>query len=201
MTMTLYRDKEYKNLVATSTAPISDSSTETPGNSPTLSPTPNTKQPQWGGGVNEGSQYTLSPGRAEYKRGDEIGVRIDSDSLAGTKLVWQVSGADISADDIEPSEKHSGLSGKETIGLNGIGQFNLKFKPDNLTKDNSKITFDLFYEKGGKEKLATTSVILAATPAEAIPNKIEKDEGKEMKFKVFTRGMREGELVYWCISG
>ena len=201
MTMTLYRDKGYKNLVATSTVPISDTSTETPGHPPTLSPKPNTKQPQWGGGVNEGSWYTLSPGRAEYKRGDEIGVRIDSDSLPGTKLVWQVSGADVSADDIEPSEKHSGLSGKETIGLNGIGQFNLTFKPDNLTKDNSEITFDLFYEKGGKEKLATTSLVLAATPAEAIPNKIEIYEGKKMKFKVFTRGMREGEIVHWDVSG
>ena len=201
MTMELYRDKEYKNLVATSTVPISDTSTETPGNPPTLSPTPNTKQPQWGGGINEGSWYTLSPGRAEYKRGDEIGVRIDSNSLPGTKLAWQVSGAGVSADDIEPSENHSGLSGKETIGLNGIGQFNLTFKADNLTKDNTEITFDLFYEKGGKKKLATTSLVLAATPAEAIPNKVEIDEGKEMKFKVFTRGMGEGEIVYWDISG
>ena len=44
-------------------------------------------------------------------------------------------------------------------------------------------------------------MVLAATPAEAIPNKVEIDEGKEMKFKVFTRGMREGETVYWDVSG
>ena len=201
MTISLYRDKNYKKLVATSTVPILDTSIETPGNPPILSTIPSTEQPQWGGGVDGGSWYTLSPGRAEYKRGDEIGVRIDSDSLPGTKLVWQVSGAGVSADDIEPSKNHSGLSGKETIGLNGIGQFNLTFKADNLTKDNTEITFDLFYEKGGKKKLATTSLVLAATPAEAIPNKVEIDEGKEMKFKVFTRGMREGETVYWDVSG
>ena len=201
MTISLYRDKKYKKLVATSTVPVLDTSIETPGNPPTLSTILSTKQPQWGGGVNGGSWYTLSPGRAEYKRGDEIGVRIDSDSLPGTKLVWRLSGADISADDIEPSKQHSGLSGKETIGLNGIGQFNLTFKPDNQTKDNSTITFNLYRDDASNEKLAKTSFVLAATPAEAIPNKIEINEGKEMKFKVFIRGMREGETVYWDVSG
>ncbi len=201
MTISLYRDKKHKNLVATSTVPISDTSIETPGNPPTLSPIPTTEQPKWGGGVDGGSWYTLSPGRAEYKRGDEIGVRIDSDSLPGTKLVWQVSGAGVSADDIEPSDKHSGLSGKETIGLNGIGQFNLTFKPDNQTKDNSEITFNLYRDDASNEKLANTSLVLAATPAEAIPNKIEIDEGKKMKFKIFTKGMREGEIVHWDVSG
>ena len=201
MTISLYRDRKYKNLVATSTVPISDTSIETPGNPPTLSTAPSTEQPQWGGGVDGGSWYTLSPGRAEYKRGDEIGVRIDSDSLPGTKLIWRLSGEDVSADDIQPSEQHSGLSGKETIDLNGIGQFNLTFKPDNQTKDNSTITFNLYRDDASNEKLAQTSFILTATPAEAIPNKVQIDEGKEMKFKVFTRGMRESDTVYWDISG
>ena len=201
MIISLYRDKKYKKLLATSTVPISDTSTETPGNPPTLSPTPKTGQPTWGGGVDGGSWYTLSPGRDEYKRGDEIGVRIDSNSLPGTNVVWRVSGADISADDIEPSKQHSRTSGKETIGLNGIGQFNLTFKSDNQTKDNSKITFNLYRDDASNEMLAETSFILAATPAEAIPNKTEIDEGKEMKFKAFTKGMSEGEIVYWDISG
>ena len=201
MTISLYRDKKYKKLIATSTVPVLDTSIETLGNPPTLSTIPSTEQPQWGGGVNGGSWYTLSPGRAEYKRGDEIGVRIDSDSLPGTKLVWRLSGADISADDIEPSKQHSGLSGKETIGLNGIGQFNLTFKPDNQIKDNSTITFNLYRDDASNEKLANTSFVLAATPAEAIPNKTQIDEGKEMKFKVFTKGMGESETVYWDISG
>ena len=201
MTVSLYRDKKYKKLVASSTVPTSDTSIETPGNPPTLSTIPSTKQPQWGGGVGGGSWYTLSPGRAEYKRGDEIGVRIDSDSLPGTKLIWRLSGTDVSAEDIEPSKQHSSLSGKETIGLNGIGQFNLTFKPDNQKKDNSEITFNLYRDDASNEMLAETSFVLAATPAEAIPNKMQINEGKEMKFKIFTKGMREGEVVYWDISG
>ena len=201
MTLSLYRDKEYNELVATSTVSISDTSFETPEFPPTLSPVPTSKQPTWGGGVDGGSWFTLSPGRAEYNRGEEIGVRIDSDSLPGTKLIWRLSGENISADAIEPSEKHSGFSGKQTIGLNGISQFNLTFKPDNQTKDDSEITFELYREDDVNKILAKTSLILAATPAEAIQNKTQIDEGKEMKFKIFTKGLAEGDTVYWDLTG
>ena len=158
MTISLYRDKKYKELVATSTVPASDTSIETPGFPPTLSTVPTSKQPTWGGGVDVGSWFTLSPGRAEYNRGEEIGVRIDSDSLPGTKLVWRLSGKNISTDAIEPSEEHSGFSGEQTIGLNEISQFNLTFKPDNQTSDDSKITFDLYREDDVNKILSKTSL-------------------------------------------
>ena len=80
MTISLYRDKEYKEQVATSTVSISDTSFETPEFPPTLSPVPTSKQPTWGGAVDGGSRFTLSPGGADYNRGEDIGVRIDSDS-------------------------------------------------------------------------------------------------------------------------
>ena len=43
--------------------------------------------------------------------------------------------------------------------------------------------------------------MIAATPAEAIPNKTRDDEGKEMKFKVITKGLTEGDTIYWDLSG
>jgi len=201
MVISLYRDKKYKNLVATSTVPIEDTSIETPDNRPTSSEIPEASQPQWGGGVDGGSWFTLSPGRAEYTRGEEIGIRIDSDSLPGTKLIWELTGTGISAEDIEASENTTGLSGTETIKLNGTGGFKVTFKPDNQTKDDKLITFNLYKIESKKTKLASTSLILEATPAEALPNKLELNEGESNKFKIITKGVAAGEKIFWDVSG
>ena len=199
LTISLYRDKKFKKQVASTTVPVLDTSVQTPEKSPTKSIKPNTKQPQWGGGVLGGEWFTLSPNRSDFQRGEEVSIRVDSDSLPGEVLDWTLSGPDIDETDLDQS-KGSGLTGTAEISKNGYSSIGHFFKFDNSTSVNSEVTIDLFRENTTK-KVATTSFELIATPAEAEPNKTVIDEGKAMKFKVFTRGVPEGENVYWDVTG
>ena len=199
LTISLYRDKKFKKQVASTTVPVLDTSVQTPEKSPTKSINPNTKQPQWGGGVLGGEWFTLSPNRSDFQRGEEVSTRIDSDALPGEVLDWKLSGPDIDETDLDQS-KGSGLTGTTEISKNGYSSIEHFFKFDNSTSVNSEVTIDLF-RKNTTTKLATTSFELIATPAEAEPNKTVIDEGKAMKFKVFTRGVPEGENVYWDVTG
>ena len=164
MTVSLYRDPAHTALVATATVPIRDTSTQEAGQLPTLSPIPTTAQPQWGGGVDEGSWFTLSPGRASYPRGIKIGMRIDSDSLPGAELIWKLSGPGVTSNDIEPSAKHDGLTGSAKIGLNGFATFDLTFKPSSQITNDTLLSFDLYRDDPSNEKLASTSLLLTPTP-------------------------------------
>ena len=199
LTISLYRDKKFKKQVASTTVPVLDTSVQTPEKSPTKSINPNTKQPQWGGGVLGGEWFTLSPNRSDFQRGEEVSTRVDSDALPGEVLDWKLSGPDIDETDLDQS-KGSGLTGTTEISKNGYSSIEHFFKFDNSTSVNSVVTIDLF-RKNTTTKLATTSFELIATPAEAEPNKTVIDEGKAMKFKVFTRGVPEGENVYWDVTG
>ncbi|WP_413441118.1 hypothetical protein [Synechococcus sp. MIT S1220] len=198
--ISLYRDKKFKKQVASTKVPILDTSTETPGTSPTKSPNSSGKQQQWGGGVLRGSWFTLSPSRSEYQRGEQVSTRIDSDSLPGEILDWKLSGPGISSNDLDQSSDGGGLTGKTEIAKNGFSLIQHVFKSDNTTNSNTEITIDLF-RKNSNVKLASTTFPLIATPAEALPNKTSIEEGKSMKFKVFTRGVPEGENVYWDVTG
>lgn len=59
LTISLYRDKKFKNKVASTTVPVFDTSVQTSEQGPTKSSNPNTKQQQWSGGVlgEAGSHY------------------------------------------------------------------------------------------------------------------------------------------------
>ncbi len=201
LTVSLYRDKKYKKQVASTTVPVLDTSIQTPEQGPTTSVEPNTKQQQWGGGVLGGNWFTLSPSRSEYQRGEKVSTRVDSDSLPGEVLDWKLSGPGISSNDLDQTASGgSGMSGTTEISKNGFSSIEHIFKSDNMTNANTEITIDLF-RKNSNVKVASTSFPLIATPAESLPNKTVIDEGKSMKFKVFTRGVPTGEQVYWDVTG
>ena len=199
LTISLFRDKKFKQQVASTTIPVLDTSIQTPDKSPTKSINPNTKQQQWGGGILGGNWFTLSPNRSDFQRGEKVSTRVDSDALPGEVLDWRLSGPDIDGTDLDQS-KGSGLTGTTEISKNGYSSIEHFFKFDNATNANTEVTIDLF-RKNSTTKVASTSFELIATPAEAEPNKTVIDEGKAMKFKVFTRGVPAGEQVYWDVTG
>ena len=199
LTISLYRDKKFKNKVASTTVPVLDTSIQTPQQAPTKSSSPTSKQQVWSGGVLGGSWFTLSPSRSDFQRGEKVSTRVDSNSLPGEILDWQLSGPRISGDDLDQSTG-GGLKGTTEISKNGFSNISHVFNSDNSTNADTEVTIDLF-RGNSKIKLASTKFSLLATPAEAEPNKTVIDEGKAMKFKVFTRGVPEGENVYWDATG
>ncbi len=200
LTISLYRDKKFTKEVASTTVPIDDTSVETSTQGPTKSKNPNTNQQQWSGGILGGSWFTLSPSRSSFQRGEDVSTRIDSNSLPGEILDWELSGIGISSDDLDQSAGKGGLSGTTEISKNGYSSIEHSFKPDNLTNADTTVKIDL-YRKNSNIKLASTSFPLIATPAEAEANKIIINEGKSMKFKVFARGIPTGEKVFWDATG
>lgn len=200
LTISLYRDKKFKNKVASTTLPVLDTSVQTSEQGPTKSSAPNTKQQQWSGGVLGGSWYTLSPSRSAFQRGETVSTRVDSNSLPGEILDWELTGSDISSNDLDQSAGSDGMKGTTEISKNGFSSIQHIFKSDNNTSTNTEATINLF-RKNSKTIVATTSFPLIATPPEIEPNKITIHEGKSMKFKVFVRGVPSGEKVYWDATG
>ena len=200
--LTLFRQGTSKPLAMT-TVPVIDTSVETPDQQPTLSPTPNQSQPIWGGGTadGQGSWFTLSPNRDIFEEGETVNTRIDSDADPGETVYWELSGEGISAQDFEQSSESDGLSGTKDIKVNGLAQLKHILSTDNQAEGDENLTITLYRDSSKNTELAKTTFTIIDGSAKIEANKISINEGKSMKFKVFTDGFPVGSDVYWEIEG
>ena len=202
LTLTLFRQGTNKPLAMT-TIPVIDTSVETPDHKPTLSPTPNQSQPIWGGGTadGKGSWFTVSPSRDIFEEGETVNTRIDSDADPGETVYWELSGEGISEQDFEQSSESDGLSGTKDIKLNGLAQLKHILSTDNQAEGDENLTITLYRDSSKGTELAKTTFTILDGSAKIEANKIAINEGKSMKFKVFTDGFPVGSDIYWEIEG
>ncbi len=203
LTIELFRDDNSDDLLATTSVPLIDSSTQTETDNPTQSPAPDKLQPIWGGGTIEGTWFTLSPSRSEFEEGESSSVRIDSDAFPGTTVYWELSGNNMNIQDLDLDAGSNRLSSTETITRNGFGEIRHSFTVDGINEGTEEITISMYRNESKNELLATTSFPLldGAAEIEINNNNNNLDEGKKMKFKIFTTGFPAGSDLYWDISG
>ena len=205
MTITLYSDKKKKKKLAVTTVPILDTSTETPEQGPTKSKEPGIDQPTWTGGVDGGNWFTLSPNRSDYKDNEPILTRIDSDSLPGTTVYYQLSGTNITSEDLDASGDFGGITGKASIGVNGLANIQHLVKEDKSSFEDRKLTIELYQDQQRTKKLASTTVpiknITVRPDITISSNTNSINEGKGVKFQVFTKGYSPDQEFFWDIQG
>ena len=205
MTITLYSDKKKKKKLAVTTVPILDTSTETPEQGPTKSKEPGIDQPTWTGGVDGGIWFTLSPNRSDYKDNEPILTRIDSDSLPGTTVYYQLSGTNITSEDLDASGDFGGITGKASIGVNGLANIQHLVKEDKSSFEDRKLTIELYQDQQRTKKLASTTVPIkniTVRPNITISSNTNSiNEGKGVKFQVFTEGYSRDQEFFWDIQG
>ena len=202
ITLTLFRQGTNKPLAIT-TIPVIDTSVETPDQQPTVSLTPNQSQPIWGGGTadGQGSWFTLSPNRDIFEEGETVNTRIDSDADPGETVYWELSGEGISEQDFVQSGESDGLSGTSDIKVNGLAQLKHILSTDNQAEGDENLTITLYRDSSKRTELAKTAFTILDGSAKIEANKIDINEGKSMKFKVFTDGFPVGSDIYWEIEG
>ena len=205
MTITLYSDKKKKKKLAVTTVPILDTSTETPEQGPTKSKEPGIDQPTWTGGVDGGIWFTLSPNRSDYKDNEPILTRIDSDSLPGTTVYYQLSGTNITSEDLDTSDDFGGITGKASIGVNGLANIQHLVKEDKSSFEDRELTIELYRDQQRTKKLASTTVpiknITVRPDITISSNTNSINEGKGVKFQVFTEGYSRDQEFFWDIQG
>ena len=205
MTLTLYSDKKRRQYLTSTTIPILDTSVESPGHPPTKSVTPSKKQTVWDGGDVGGTWFTLSPNRPDYKDNELIKTRIDSDSLPGTVVYYELSGRGISAKSLDQSKGLGGMTGKASIEVNGLANIEHLIKEDESSYEDRELTISLYRDKKLTRKLASTTVpidnitVEPGLRIEATSNKIS--EGQGVKLKTFTQGYDLDKTFYWDIQG
>ena len=203
LTLTLYRTGESYQPLASTTIPIVDTSLETPEQPPTASPTPDQPQPIWGGGTadGQGSWFTLSPSRDVFEEGETVSTRIDSDADPGETVYWELSGSGITEKDFEQTSESDGLNGTKVIKVNGLAELKHILSTDNLTEGDEDLTITLYRDSSKFKELAKTTFTILDGSAKLEANKIAINEGKSMKFKIFTDGFPAGSTMYWKIDG
>ena len=205
MTITLFSDKKRKKQLAVTTVPILDTSIETPEQGPTKSIEPATDQPTWTGGEDGGIWFTLSPNRPDYKDNEPILTRIDSDSLPGATVYYQLSGTNITTEDLDTSDDFGGITGKASIGVNGLANIQHLVKEDKSSFEDRELTIELYRNKKRTKKLASTTVpiknITVRPDITITSNANSINEGKGVKFQVFTEGYSRDQEFFWDIQG
>ena len=205
MTITLYSDKNRKKQLTATTVPIIDTSIETPEQGPTGSKNPGTDQIPWTGGEEGGTWFTLSPNRVEYQDNEPIKTRIDSDSLPGKTVYYQLSGAGITSEALDTSNGLGGMTGEAFIGKNGLANIQHLVKEDKSSFQDRELTIDLYRDRKKTKQVASTTVPIQNTtvrPDITISSNTNSiNEGKGVKFQVFTEGYSQDQDFYWDIEG
>ena len=186
MTISLYSDKKMKKKLAATTVPILDTSVQTPEQGPTKSQEPGTKQTPWPGDIFGGSWFTLSPNHSEYRDNEPILTRIDSDSLPGETVYYQLSGAGITSSSLGLSSGLGGLKGKASIGLNGLANIEHVVKEDATSFKDRELTIDLYRDRKRTKKVASTNITIKnITVRPETKNTISSSEGAGRKQRAF----------------
>ena len=186
MTISLYSDKKMKRKLAATTVPILDTSVQTPEQGPTKSQEPGTKQTPWPGDIFGGSWFTLSPNHSEYRDNEPILTRIDSDSLPGETVYYQLSGAGITSSSLGLSSGLGGLKGKASIGLNGLANIEHVVKEDATSFKDRELTIDLYRDRKRTKKVASTNITIKnITVRPETKNTISSSEGAGRKQRAF----------------
>ena len=160
MTVTLYSDKKRKKKLTATTVPILDTSVETPEQGPTESKDPGTNQISWTGNIFGGSWFTLSPNHTDYRDNEPILTRIDSNSLPGEIVYYQLSGAGFTSNSLDTSSEFGGMKGKANIGLNGLANIEHLVKEDKTSLNDRELTIALFRDRKRTKEVAATSFLI-----------------------------------------
>ncbi|WP_413351587.1 lectin-like protein [Prochlorococcus sp. MIT 1227] len=149
--------------------------------------------------------YTLSTSASQVDEGQELTTTITTTEVGpGTTLYWQLSGNNITANDLEDGA----LEGSAQVDSQGKASFSLKFTEDRKTEGNENIEISLFNNAERTRNVGeTTTIEIKDTSIDLVkknPNLVDSYPGKTFKETrnsgAFAAIKEDGSVVTWGVA-
>lgn len=145
----------------------------------------------------EAPELYLSANVSSVNEGGTLIFSLSTVNIAqGTQFAWKITG--VSSNDISPSS----LTGRFTIGANGVGTYTLTVREDQLSEGAETLVLSL---SDPEYDDISTSVVINDTSRLAgytlVANRSSVNEGSSVTFTLQTTDVAQGTQVGWQITG
>ncbi|WP_413360828.1 Ig-like domain-containing protein [Prochlorococcus sp. MIT 1201] len=148
--------------------------------------------------------YSLSTSAEEVDEGEELTTSVSTANVEeGTKLYWQLSGNNITANDLEVGE----LEGSAQVDSQGKASFSHTFAEDLTTEGLESLIVKLFSDQANSQLLAESSTVQindnSTTPSTYSLNTSTNvlNEGDTLNTTVSTTDVDLGTELFWELEG
>ncbi|KZR72726.1 SBBP repeat-containing protein [Prochlorococcus marinus] len=147
--------------------------------------------------------YSLTTSSNQVNEGQVLTSTISTSYVdPGTTVYWQLSGNNITADDLESGE----LEGSEQVNDQGRASFTNTLKLDRKTEGNENLQVKIFTDSARTIQVADTASIAindtSLDPTYTLSTSASQvDEGQELTTTITTTEVDPGTTLYWQLRG
>ncbi|KGG25555.1 lectin-like protein [Prochlorococcus sp. MIT 0701] len=147
--------------------------------------------------------YTLSTSASQVNEGQQLTTTITTTEIdPGTTLYWQLSGNNITADDLEAGA----LEGSAQVDSQGKATFSHTLAEDRKTEGNEDLKVKIFTDSARTVQVANTASVAindtSLDPTYTLSTSASQvNEGQQLTTTVITTNADPDATLYWRLSG